>query len=242
MISESVQNYLKAIYLLGADGKSVTTSALADALGVSAASATNMIKKLAAMKLARHSPYRGVELTKAGEKIALEVIRHHRLIETFLAEALGVPWDRVHVEAERIEHVISEELEDRIADFLGDPTRDPHGDPIPTRAGIVDELRRPALADIAAGETVVVQRIGAQEPEHLRHLSQLGIVPNASVNVIHREPFEGPLRVRVNHIEHVLDESFARQIWVSRNLQNKKTHRKAAKLKTLSKAHGNAKV
>lgn len=229
MISESVQNYLKTIYLLGADGKPVTTTALADALGISAASATNMIKKLATLKLARHSPYRGVELTKAGEKIALEVIRHHRLVETFLAEALGVPWDRVHAEAERIEHVISEELEDRIANFLGDPKHDPHGDPIPTRAGVMDEPRRPSLADIAAGETAVVQRIGAQDPEHLRHLSLLGIVPNARVDVLHHEPFAGPLRVRVNDAEHVLDETFARQIWVTRNLQNKKIHRKVAK-------------
>lgn len=224
MISESVQNYLKTIYLLGADGKAVTTSALADALDISAASATNMIKKLASLKLARHSPYRGVELTKAGEKIALEVIRHHRLIETFLAEALGVPWDRVHAEAERIEHVISEELEDRIANFLGDPKRDPHGDPIPTRAGVVDEPPRPSLADIAEGETAVVQRIGAQDPEHLRHFSALGIVPNASVNVIRREPLEGPLRVRVDGgAEQILDQRLADSVWV---IAKSKTDRK----------------
>jgi len=231
MLSYSIQNYLKTIYLLGAEGKAVTTTALADALGVSAASATNMIKKLALMKLARHSSYRSVELTPAGRKIALEVIRHHRLVETFLAQALGVPWDSVHAEAEKIEHVISEELEDRIAHFLGDPTRDPHGDPIPSKAGVVSEPRRPSLAEIAEGESAVIQRIGAQDPAQLRHLAHLGIVPNARVNVLHREPFEGPLRVRVANGEHTLDETFARQIWVTRNKKFQRQDGKAAKEK-----------
>ncbi|MBI3740826.1 MAG: metal-dependent transcriptional regulator [Chloroflexi bacterium] len=134
MISRAIEDYVKAIFQLRVEGHAVTTSALADALGISNASATNMIKKLAKLKLARHSPYRGVELTRAGEKIALEIIRHHRLIETFLTEALGVPWDRVHAEAEKIEHVISEDLEERIANFLGNPRQDPHGDPIPSKA------------------------------------------------------------------------------------------------------------
>jgi DtxR family transcriptional regulator, Mn-dependent transcriptional regulator len=226
MLSESIQNYLKEIYLLGAEGKTVTTSALAESLGISSASVTSMIKKLAAMKLSRHSPYRGVELTPAGEKIALEMIRHHRLIETFLAQALGVPWDCVHAEAERIEHVISEDLEERIANFLGEPTHDPHGDPIPTKAGILINPRRPSLAEIPDGETAVVQRIGAQDPDHLRHLSQLGIIPHARIDVIHHEPFQGPLRVRVAHTEHVLAEDFARQIWVTRS---KKAHPTPAK-------------
>src|SRR5919199_2531010 len=139
MNTPSVENYLKAIYQLETERDIVTTSALADALRVSAASATNMVKKLAAQKLARHSPYRGVELTPRGERVALEVIRHHRLVELFLVKALGVPWDRVHVEAEKIEHVLSEDLEDRIAQFLGEPTEDPHGDPIPSKSGRVPE-------------------------------------------------------------------------------------------------------
>lgn len=215
MFSESVQNYLKTIYQLEADGETVTTTALADALGISAASATNMIKKLATMKLARHSPYRGVELTKAGQKLALEVIRHHRLVETFLADALGVPWDRVHAEAEKIEHVISEDLEERIADFLGDPTLDPHGDPIPSKSGTVIESERASLVDIAAGQSAVIQRIGNQDPDHLRHFSNIGLVPNASVNVVRREPFEGPLHVRVSMgAEHVIDSDLAKDIWV----------------------------
>jgi DtxR family Mn-dependent transcriptional regulator len=226
MISESVQNYLKTIYLLGAEGQTVTTSALADAVRVSAASATSMIKKLAALKLTRHSPYRGVELTPAGEKIALEMIRHHRLIETFLAQTLGVPWDCVHAEAEKIEHVISEELEERIANFLGEPTHDPHGDPIPTKTGIISHPHHPALSEIADGESAVVQRIGAQDPAHLRHLSRLGIVPNARIHVIHREPFLGPLRVRVANAEHVLDANFARQIWVTRQTRKRAKSKK----------------
>src|SRR5574341_1092212 len=233
MISQSTEDYLKAIYQLGADGEIVTTSALAEALHVSAASATNMIKKLAAMKLARHSPYRGVELTKAGETIALEVIRHHRLVETFLAESLGVPWDRVHVEAEKIEHVLSEELEDRIASYLGEPSEDPHGDPIPSKAGIVAEPPHASLADVAAGRSAVIRRVSDQNPEHLRHFSDLGLVPNASVDVVHREPFGGPLRVRVGSgAEQTLDSILARESWVdSPRGRRKKPKRKSTSIK-----------
>jgi DtxR family Mn-dependent transcriptional regulator len=194
----------------------VPTTALAQHLDISAASATNMIKKLARLKLVRHSPYHGVELTTAGEKMALEVLRHHRLIELFLAEALGVPWEAVHAEAEKIEHVISEDLEDRIADFLGDPERDPHGDPIPTKAGQVERPAYQSLLTIQAGESAVVRRVSDQDPNHLKHFFKLGLVPGATVAVLHREPFEGPLHVRValGH-EHILDETLARAIWVS---------------------------
>ena len=135
MLSGAVQDYLKTIYKLQEQGGAVSTSALAEAMGVAAASATGMVKKLAVLKLARHSPYQGVVLTKAGEKMALEVIRHHRLLELYLAEALGYSWDKVHEEAERLEHVISEEFEEKIFEALGRPTRDPHGDPIPTKDG-----------------------------------------------------------------------------------------------------------
>ncbi len=214
MISASVENYLKTIYQLGADGKPVTTTALAEALDISAASATNMIKKLATMKLARHLPYRGVELTKSGQKIALEVIRHHRLVETFLADALGVPWDRVHAEAEKIEHVISEDLEERIADFLGDPTLDPHGDPIPSKSGAIVATIRKSLADLAPGERATIQRVSAQDPARLRYLYDLGLVPQATVEFVEQAPFDGPVRVRVESEEHALDHDLAQQIWV----------------------------
>lgn len=216
MTSASVQNYLKAIYLLQENCETVTTTALAQYLEISAASATNMIKKLARLKLVRHSPYHGVELTTAGEKMALEVLRHHRLIELFLAEALGVPWEAVHSEAEKIEHVISEDLEDRIANFLGDPSHDPHGDPIPTKAGIVERPVYQSLFDVSAGESAVIRRVSDQNPDHLKHFSKLGLIPDAKVDVVQREPFEGPLRVRVGSgPEQTLDEALARSIWVT---------------------------
>lgn len=215
MTSSAEQNYLKTIYQLQNGGAAVTTSALAEALRVSAASATNMVKKLAAAKLVRHSPYRGFELTARGEKIALEVIRHHRLIELFLHETLGVPWDRVHDEAEKIEHVLSEYLEDRIAQYLGEPTQDPHGDPIPTKAGEIPPANLERLAAVPAGQRVTIQRVADQDPEHLRHFSNLGLVPNATVEVIRREPFAGPLLVRVaSGDEHIVAETLAREVYV----------------------------
>jgi|SRR5581483_2577759 DtxR family Mn-dependent transcriptional regulator len=216
MTSASVQNYLKAIYSLQENQEMVTTSALAQFLDISAASATNMVKKLARLKLAHHSPYHGVQLTPRGEKMALEVIRHHRLIEQFLAQTLGVPWDSVHAEAEKIEHVISEDLEDRIAAFLGDPTHDPHGDPIPTKTGHVERPQYLSLLQVPTGQRGVIRRVRDQNSAHLRHFLKLGLVPTANVEVIHREPFEGPLRVRVaSGEEHVLDEALAREIWVT---------------------------
>ena len=175
-----------------------------------------MVKKLARLKLAAHSPYHGVQLTARGEKMALEVIRHHRLIELFLSETLNVPWDCVHAEAERIEHVISEDLEDRIAAFLGDPARDPHGDPIPTKSGKVEHPAYVSLLDIPAGASAVIGRVSDHDPAHLRHFARLGLVLDAHVEVVKREPFDGPLRVRVGSgAEHVVDETLAREIWVS---------------------------
>ncbi|GIL14877.1 MAG: transcriptional regulator [Chloroflexota bacterium] len=216
MTSPAVQNYLKAIYTLQENQASVTTSALAASLGVSAASATNMMKKLARAKLARRAPYRGVQLTPRGEKMALEVIRHHRLVELFLTRALGIPWESVHAEAEKIEHVISEDLEDRIAAFLGNPTRDPHGDPIPTQDGRVERLALVSLLELAPGQTATVQRVSDHNPAHLRLLTRLGLTLDARVTVIKREPANGPLRVRVAaNTERALDEKLAREIWVA---------------------------
>lgn len=216
MTTASVENYLKAIYTLQEKQDSVTTSALAQYLEISAASATNMVKKLARLKLADHSPYHGVQLTARGQKMALEVIRHHRLIELFLSETLSVPWDCVHAEAEKIEHVISEDLEDRIAAFLGDPTRDPHGDPIPTKNGKVERPAYVSLVDIPTGASAVIGRVSDHDPAHLRHFARLGLVLDAHVDVVKREPFDGPLRVRVaSGAEHVVDETLAREIWVT---------------------------
>lgn len=228
-LSAAIEDYLKAIYELQSVHGAATTNALAAALGISAASTTKMVKKLAELKLVRHSPYRGVELTRPGEKIALEVVRHHRLIELFLHEALGLAWDEVHVEAHKLEHVLSDNLEDHIADFLGDPTEDPHGDPIPTKAGELGELSRASLADLTPGARVTVQRVGAQDSAHLRYLSDLGIVPKARVSILEYAPFEGPVRVRTdNGGEHVLDRALARQIWIT---ETSKTKKPKAKIK-----------
>jgi DtxR family transcriptional regulator, Mn-dependent transcriptional regulator len=216
MISAAIEDYVKGIYRLQGVTPVVTVSALAEALHVSAASSTNMVKKLSSRKLVRHSPYRGVELTKSGEKMALEVVRHHRLIELFLQETLDLPWDRVHAEAEKIEHVLSEDLEDRIAEKLGDPTADPHGDPIPTKGGKLVAAALQRLADLAVGESATIRRVDAQEPEQLRYLGHLGVKPNTRVQIVEQIPFGGPMRVRVGTAEHVLDESFTRKIWVAR--------------------------
>ncbi len=215
MTTAAVQDYLKAIYLLQASSNTPTTSALAAALHVSPASATNMIKKLTARKLVRHSPYQGVELTPAGEKIALEMVRHHRLVELFLQETLGLPWDQVHVEADKLEHVLSEDLEDRIAEKLGHPSHDPHGDPIPDKAGNMASAPLRPLAELPVGEAALVRRVADQAPEHLRYLGELGLVPGAHVQMLEQMPFNGPVRVRIGKAEHMLDDAFARQILIS---------------------------
>ena len=219
LLSSSIEDYLKAIYQLHEENQAVTTTALAEELSISAASATNMIKKLAKMKLVIHSPYRGVELTPAGKKIALEIVRHHRLIELFLHEALGLPWDEVHDEAHKLEHVLSDNLEDHIADFLGDPTEDPHGDPIPSKAGIVPSESQQALAELAPGTPAQIRRVSDQDPAHLRYLRDLGLVPNATIRLIESAPFDGPMRVRLGTQEHILDRQLARQIWVTKSVK-----------------------
>jgi DtxR family Mn-dependent transcriptional regulator len=229
LLSSSIEDYLKAIYQLQEQDQTVTTTALAEELNIAAASATNMIKKLARMKLVIHSPYRGVELTPAGKKIALEIVRHHRLIELFLHEALGLPWDEVHDEAHKLEHVLSDNLEDHIADFLGDPKEDPHGDPIPSKAGIVPSESQQSLAELAPGTPAQIRRVSDQDPAHLRYLSDLGLVPNATVSLIESAPFDGPMRVRLGAQEHILDRQLARQIWVTQGV--KPTRRREARTK-----------
>jgi DtxR family Mn-dependent transcriptional regulator len=187
-ITPPIEDYLKAIYAVGREGGEgrATTSAIAERMEVTAASATNMMQKLAEMKLVEYVPYRGVSLTPAGEKIALEVIRHHRLIELYLAEALGYSWDEVHAEAERLEHVISEEFEDRIDAMLGHPTIDPHGDPIPSKSGRVPEPVHRALDEVPVGETVVVRRVHDRDGEVLRRLAAIDLVPGTRVTIVRR--------------------------------------------------------
>lgn len=215
-VSHAVQDYAKAIFSLSRGGEqAVTTSALAERLHVSAASASAMAKRLADLGLVAHEPYHGVRLTRAGEKLALEVIRHHRLLELYLSEALGMPWDRVHDEAEVLEHAISSELSDLIAQKLGEPTHDPHGDPIPTRDGRIEEADTRSLAESEPGDRVVLARVSDSDPEMLRYLGGRGIEPGTLLEVVGREPFGGPLNVRIGAREVALGLGLARAMRVS---------------------------
>jgi DtxR family Mn-dependent transcriptional regulator len=214
MLSETVQDYLKAIYKLQERHGVVSTSALAEEMHVTAASATGMMKKLAGIKLVRHSPYQGVVLSKAGQKMALEIIRHHRLLELYLAEALGFSWDKVHEEAERMEHFISEEFEEKIFEALGRPTRDPHGDPIPAKDGTVITADHECLSDLEPGAKGVIRKVSDRDAEMLRYLGTRGLVPDTSLEVVDKAPFNGPLTVRTGRTSHVLGRELAAHIWV----------------------------
>jgi DtxR family Mn-dependent transcriptional regulator len=208
--SEAVENYAKAIYSLQhRTGEPVATNDLADRLQVTPASASGMIKKLADQGLVEHVPYRGVQLTRDGEQVALEVLRHHRLLELYLVEQLGVPWDRVHEEAEALEHVISEDLEARIAAKLGNPTRDPHGDPIPDAKLKIDESTTRSLADLEPGDRGQSVRVSDSDPAMLRYLSERGVALGDALEVLDRQPFGGPLTVRFGDTLQVLGGALA---------------------------------
>ena len=208
--SSAVEDYAKAIYTLAREGDGeVATGALAERLGVTPGSASAMAKKLATLGLATHAPYKGVRLTERGERLALEVLRHHRLIELYLAESLGVPWDRVHDEAEVLEHVLSEELEELIAEKLGHPTHDPDGDPIPTADLEVPPSRTEALSALAPGTTGTFVRVSDHDPEMLRYLDERGIATGARVEVVAREPFDGPIFARFGGELHALGRPLA---------------------------------
>jgi DtxR family Mn-dependent transcriptional regulator len=214
-LSVAIQDYLKEIYKLQAAGERATTTAIARRMGVAPSSATSMLKKLAVLGLAEHAPYRGVELSDAGAKIALEVIRHHRLLEQYLAETLGVGIDAVHAEADRLEHVISEELEARIDEQLGYPTHDPHGDPIPDPELNVDRTSLRSLEALVPGEEATVRRIPDGDAELLRYLAQLTLLPGRRVTMRESAPFGGPLTVDVDGSEHAISRELAGQIGVS---------------------------
>jgi DtxR family transcriptional regulator, Mn-dependent transcriptional regulator len=214
-LSVAIQDYLKEIYKLQAEGERATTSAIARRMGVAPSSVTSMLKKLTVLGLAEHAPYRGVQLSEAGTKIALEVIRHHRLLEQYLAETLGLGIDAVHAEADRLEHVISEELEARIDEQLGYPTHDPHGHPIPD-AGL--KLKRQTLRSLDAlepGEEATVERVPDGDAALLRYLAGLRLVPGGRVRMRSLEPFEGPLTVVVEGKEHAISRALAGQIGVA---------------------------
>jgi DtxR family transcriptional regulator, Mn-dependent transcriptional regulator len=216
----AVEDYLKAIHILEEESGSgsVATQSVADRLGVSAASATNMLKKLDSMGLVAHAPYKGANLSPAGRKVALEVIRHHRLLETYLAEALGVPWDRVHDEAEVLEHVLSEDLEDRIAALLGDPKSDPHGHPIPGKDGSMPEASVQRLWGVPDGASVTIERVSDDQSALLRFLDDVGIRPGSVVTVIERGPIGGPLFVKIDGGPpevQALSKDLAEVVWVA---------------------------
>jgi DtxR family Mn-dependent transcriptional regulator len=209
--SEAVENYAKAIYSLQhrGGGEPVATNDLADRLEVTPASASGMIKKLADLGLVAHVPYRGVQLTPEGERLALEVLRHHRLLELYLATQLDVPWDRVHEEAEALEHVLSEDLEARIAAKLGNPTHDPHGDPIPSAELIIDESSTRPLSELEPGDRGIFVRVSDSDPAMLRYLSERGVGLGDRLEVLDRQPFGGPLTVRFGDALQVLGGALA---------------------------------
>ncbi len=206
----AVEDYSKAIYSLQSrSDEPVSTNALAERLGITPGSVSAMLKKLDELGLITHVPYRGVRLTTDGQRLALEVIRHHRLLESFLADSLGMPWDRVHAEAEILEHVLSEDLEELIAAKLGNPTVDPHGDPIPSVELELEERSTRSLESLEPGEEGVFVRISDSDPAMLRYLASCGISPSDRFVVRDRQPFGGPLLVLFGEREHAIGGQLA---------------------------------
>lgn len=215
VLSQAVEDYLKTIYILESEGEGASTSSIAESLDVSSASATNMIKRLSKMGLVDYRSYRGATLTKAGRKIALEIIRHHRLLELYLLEVLGYSWDEVHEEAEKLEHHISEQFEDKIAELLDNPTHDPHGDPIPTKEGVMPKMDAESLTEAELGQPYIVSRVRDQDPELLRYLEKIGLLPGVKVTVKKKEPFNGPITLLIEETEQALGHEMATKIFVA---------------------------
>ena len=211
-LTRSVEDYLKAIYRLSPEGRPASTSDIAHLLELSAPSVSGMVKRLSELGLLEHIPYRGVQLTDAGRRAALRMVRRHRLIEAYLVEFLGYSWDAVHAEAERLEHAVSDTLVERMAVALGHPAVDPHGDPIPAVDGSIHELACTALAEVAVGETVAIRRVDERDPERLRYLGALGLVPGVVVTLRERQPFGGPVEVDVAGVPHVIGRELAQVV------------------------------
>ncbi|MGH7903321.1 MAG: metal-dependent transcriptional regulator [Candidatus Dormibacteraceae bacterium] len=215
-LSRSQGDYLKALYELGGSKRQVGTSEIAERLDVRPASATGMLTKLARLRLATHDRYRGATLSDAGEGLAVEMIRHHRLIETYLVRALGYRWDEVHEEAERLEHVISERMEAAMFEALGRPRLDPHGDPIPTLAGRMEIRSLRPLDQCRAAERVTVRRVLDRDPARLRALAGLDLTPDAVLEVVAESRWEGPVEVRVKRRRRRVPLGLARAVFVER--------------------------
>ncbi len=214
MLSQAAEDYLKSIYKLQEKGGKVSTGVLAEFLNVKPASVTGMIKKLESMKLIKYERYQGVTLTNAGKAIALEVIRHHRLLELYLFKALGMPWDGVHDEAEKLEHVISEEMEARMDAYLGYPTSDPHGSPIPDKNGVVPKTESIPMTSLQGGQSCVVAEVNDSDSALLRHLGSFNLYPGTRFRVIEVAPFEGPFTIDVAGQQAVIGREVAKHIFV----------------------------
>jgi len=216
-LTSAAEDFLKAALELERGAGRATTNGLAERLGVTAPTATAMAKKLDDQGLVQHTPYRGVTLTERGRLVALEVLRHHRLLERYLVETLGIPLDEVHAEADRLEHVLSEAVEQRIDEALGFPTHDPHGDPIPDRELRLAEALEPerTLAGLEQGERSIVTRVPDGDSAVLRYLAGLELVPGAAVEIVLHAPFDGPVTVRVHGADHALARDLAGAIGVA---------------------------
>ncbi len=218
-LAPRIVDCLKVIYAMQEHGQKVSTSAVSERLGVSDATVTMLFKDFAAAGWVEHMPYHGVRLTSLGERKAKEVIRHHRLLELYLARELGYSWDKVHAEADKLEHAISEEFEDKLDAILGYPTADPHGDPIPNKEGVVPSRMGRTLAQLPEGQSARVLRIKDQDPAKLCYLGELGLYPDAHVEMVGKAPFGGPLHIRVgemsHQVEHMLGSELAEQIIVT---------------------------
>lgn len=211
-LTRSVEDYLKGIYRLSSTGLPVSTSDIAGLLGLSAPSVSGMIKRLSDQGLLEHVPYRGVLLTAAGRRVAIRMLRRHRLIEAYLVGFLGYSWDTVHDEAERLEHAVSDVLIERMALALGNPRFDPHGDPIPDSDGAIDELVYTPLAEVPVGETVEIRRVDTGQPDRLRYLEHSGLIPGTKVVVTRRQPFRGPITVSAGAQEQIIGHEIATQV------------------------------
>jgi DtxR family Mn-dependent transcriptional regulator len=214
-LTAPVEDYLKAIYAIGKGTGAAATNEIAQRLAIAPASVSGMVRRLADQGLLAYERYRGVKLTESGRRAALRTLRRHRVIEAYLAEALDYPWDRVHAEAERLEHAASDELIDRMAATIGEPEFDPHGAPIPTREGAVDETEYRSLADLDAGAAGTVVRVADEDPEMLRYLAELAILPGKRVTVKARAPYDGPITLTIGRHEFSIGPALAAHVLIA---------------------------
>jgi len=212
-LTRSVEDYLKSVFHLTSQGGFATTSDIAEMLEVAPPSVSGMMKRLSETGLIEHVPYRGVQLTPQGRRAALQMIRRHRILESYLTGKLGYDWGDVHVEAERLEHAVSDRLIDRMAEALGGPRYDPHGAPIPTAAGEIEEAEFITLADARVGTSVVLRQVGDEQPDRLRYLAEQGLTPGARLLIVERQPFNGPTTVRLGMENRVVGRELAALLW-----------------------------